>query len=99
MDWRRVFRVLLEPAKDPLRDSFGISVERVRELRIRLSEQLLQAERRVNGELDAHHARQDLLNARQTAAKALQHLQDLMIVLDDAHARAAALAETLYRDE
>jgi regulator of protease activity HflC (stomatin/prohibitin superfamily) len=117
MDWRRVFRVLLEPAKDPLRDSFGISVERVRELRIRLSEQLaelrsrarawndpgfaeqirqlqaehdrlLQAERRVNGELDAHHA-----------AKALQHLQDLMIVLDDAHARAAALAETLYRDE
>jgi len=128
MDWRRVFRVLLEPAKDPLRDSFGISVERVRALRIRLSEQLtelssragarndaafeeqirqlkaehdllLQVERRVNGELDAHHARQDLLKARQTAASAQQHLQELMIALDDAHARAAALAETVYRDE
>jgi hypothetical protein len=128
MDWRRVFRVLLEPAKDPLRDSFGISAKRVRELRIRLSEQLaelrsragawndpgfeeqirqlqvehdrlLQAEHKVNGELDAHHARQDLLNARQTAAKAQQHLQDLMIALDDAHARAAALAEMMYRDE
>ena len=128
MDWRRIFRVLLEPAKDPLRDSFGVSVERVRALRIRLSEQLaelcsraaarndpafeeqirqlkaerdllLQVEHRVNGELDAHHARQDLLKARQTAANAQQHLQELMIALDDAHARARALAEAAYLDE
>ena len=128
MNWRRVFGVLLEPAKDPLRDSFGISVERVRELRIRLGEQLaelgsrsgalndpgfedqirqlqtehdrlLEVERKVNGELDAHHARRDLLDARQTAAHAQQHLQDLMIALDDAHARAAALAEAAYRHE
>ena len=128
MDWRRVFRILLEPAKDPLRDSFGTSVRRVRELRTRLSEQLtelrsrsevcsdpsfeeqirklqaehdrlVQAELKVNGELDAHHARQDLLSARQTAAEAQAHLQELMIALDDAHARAAALAEVVYRNE
>jgi hypothetical protein len=124
MEWRRVFRVLLEPAKDPLRDSFGISVERVRALRIKLSEQLanlrlragglrdpvfeeqicqlqeeherlLQVERKVNGELDAHHTRRDLLDARQTAAQAQERLQDLMAALDDAHARATALAETI----
>jgi hypothetical protein len=53
----------------------------------------------VNGELDAHGARQDLLKARQTAANVQHHLQELMIALDDAHARAAALAETAYRDE
>jgi hypothetical protein len=128
MNWRRVFRALLEPAKDPLRDSFGISVERVRALRIRLGEQLaeldsrsgalhdsgfedqirqlqtehdrlLQVERKVNGELDARHARQDLLDARQTAAHAQQRLQDLMIALDEAHARAAALAEVALRHE
>src|SRR5258708_38234000 len=40
MRWRRFLQVLLEPAKDPLRDSFGISIERVRALRIRLNEQL-----------------------------------------------------------
>ena len=128
MGWQRLFRVLLEPAKDPLRDSFGVSVTRVRELRIRLNEQLaelrsrsgawndprfeeqigqlqaehdrlLQAERKVNGELDAHHARQDLLNARLTAAQAQERLEELMMALDDAHARAAALAETVYRQE
>ena len=125
MEWRRLFRVLLEPAKDPLRDSFGISVERVRALRIRLSEQLaelrtrggalkdpafeqqihelqaehdrlLQVERRVNGDLDAHHARRHLLDARQTAAQAQERLQDLVAALDDAHARATALAETVW---
>jgi hypothetical protein len=62
-------------------------------------DRLLQAERKVNGELDAYHARQDLLNARQTAAAAERHLEDLMIRLDDAHARAAALAEAVYRHE
>ncbi|MBK5291140.1 MAG: hypothetical protein JJE04_05630 [Acidobacteriia bacterium] len=125
MNWGRIFRVLLEPAKDPLRDSFGISVERVRELRIRLNQQLVelrtragslrdstfdeqvrelqaehdrlvQVERRVNGELDTHRARRDLLDARQTAAQAQDRLQDLMIALDDAHARATALAETVW---
>jgi hypothetical protein len=125
MNWGRVFRVLLEPAKDPLRDSFGLSVVRVRELRVRLSEQLgelhmragnlddstfdeqirelqaehdrlVQVERRVNGELDTHCARRDLLDARQTAAQAQGHLQDLMIALDDAHARATALAEAVW---
>lgn len=40
MDWRRVVRVLLEPAKDPLLDSFGVSTGRVKALRLRLSEQL-----------------------------------------------------------
>lgn len=122
MDWRRVFRVLLEPAKDPLRDSFGISIERVRALRVRLNSQLgelrsrsaalrdpvfeeqirqLQAEhdklerveQRVNGELDANHARRNLLDARETAAEAQERLQDLLAALDDAQARAAALAE------
>lgn len=124
MNWGRIFRLLLEPAKDPLRDSFGISVERVRELRIRLNQQLVelrtragslrdaafdeqirelqaehdrlvQVERRVSGELDTHRARRDLLDARQTAAQAQDRLQDLMIALDDAHARATALAETV----
>ena len=125
MQWRRLFRVLLEPARDPLQDSFGISVERVRELRIRLNQQLValrsragslrdsafdeqihelqtahdrlvQTERRVNGELDTHRARRDLLDARQTAAQAQDRLQDLMVALDDAHARATALAETVW---
>ena len=124
MRWRRFLQVLLEPAKDPLRDSFGISIERVRALRIRLNEQLaglrsragsledpefasqigeLQAEhdrlveleRRVSGELDTHRARRDLLDARQTAALAQDRLQDLLVALDDAHARATALAETV----
>ena len=122
---RRLFRVLLEPAKDPLRDSFGISIQRVRALRLRLSGQiaelrsraeawkdpafedqirqlqaehdrLVQVEQRVNGDLDAHAARRDLLDARQTAAQAQERLQDLMIALDDAHARATALAETIW---
>ena len=127
MQWRRMLQVLLEPAKDPLRDSFGISVERVRTLRIRLNEQLaelrsragslkdpvfeeqirelqtehdrlVQVERRVSGELDTHRARRDLLDARQTAAQAQDRLQDLMIALDDAHARATALAESVPYD-
>ena len=125
MQWRRLFRVLLEPAKDPLRDSFGISIERVRELRVRLNQQLVelrsranrledpafevhlqelqaehdrlvQVERRVSGELDTHRARRDLLDARQTAAQAQDRLQDLLVALDDAHARATALAETVW---
>ena len=125
MDWRRVLRVLLEPAKDPLRDSFGISIERVRALRIRLSSQLAelrsraaalkdpvfeaqirdlqaehdkleQVEQRVNGELDATHARRNLLDARETAAEAQERLQDLLAALDDAQARAAALAEAVW---
>ena len=50
----------------------------------------------MNGELDTHRARRDLLDARQTAAQAQDHLQDLMIALDDAHARATALAETIW---
>ena len=124
MHWRRFLRVLLEPAKDPLRDSFGISIKRVMALRIRLNEQLaglrsragsledpafaiqigeLQAEhdrlveleRRVSGELDTHRARRDLLDARQTAAQAQDRLQDLLVALDDAHARATALAATV----
>ncbi len=125
MQWRGLIRALLEPAKDPLRDSFGISIERVRALRIKLNEQLaglrsragrledpafavhiaeLQAEhdrlvdveRRVSGELDTHRARRDLLDARQTAAHAKDRLQDLLAALDDAHARATALAETVW---
>ena len=47
MDWRRVLRILIEPAKDPLRDSFGISIERVRALRIRLSSQLAELRSRA----------------------------------------------------
>jgi hypothetical protein len=125
MEWRRLFRVLLEPAKDPLRDSFGISIERVKALRVRLNEQLVelqsrpgclkdpafemqirdlqgehdrlvQVEQRVSGDLYTHRARRDLLDARQTAAQAQDRLQDLMIALDDAHARATALAETVW---
>ena len=52
-----------------------------------------QLERRVSGELDTHRARRDLLDARQTAAQAQDRLQDLLVALDDAHARATALAE------
>jgi len=125
MNWRGLIRVLLEPAKDPLRDSFGLSIERVHQLRIRLSKQLtdlrsraavlknaafedqirdlqaehdrlLQTERRVNGELDAHDARRNLLDARETMAEAQERLQDLTIGLDDAHARAKALAEKVW---
>ena len=57
--------------------------------------QLVEVERRVTGEMDVHRARRELLGARQTAAQAQDRLQDLMIALDDAHARAAALAETI----
>jgi hypothetical protein len=125
VDWRRVVRILLEPAKDPLRDSFGISIEYVRILRTRLSSQLaelrsraaalkdpvfeeqireLQAqhdkleqfEQKVNGELDANHARRNLLDARETAAEAQERLRDLLAALDDAQARAAALAEAVW---
>lgn len=125
MDWRRVFRMLLEPAKDPSRDSFGISIERVRGLRIRLNSQLAelrsraaalrdpafeaqireleaqhdnleQVEQRVNGELDSNYARRNLLDARETAAEAQKRLQDLLAALDDAQARAAALAEAVW---
>jgi phage shock protein A len=39
--------MLLEPAKDPLRDSFGISIERVRALRIRLNSQLAELRSRA----------------------------------------------------
>jgi len=53
----------------------------------------------VSGDLDAHAARRDLLDARQTAAQAQERLQELMIALDDAHARAAALAETIWDRE
>ena len=59
----------------------------------------MQVEQRVNGDLDAHAARRDLLDARQTAAQAQERLQELMIALDDAHARAAALAETIWDRE
>ena len=57
--------------------------------------QLVEVERRVSGEMDVHRARRELLGARQTAAQAQDRLQDLMIALDDAHSRAAALAETI----
>ena len=125
MQWRRVLRVLLEPAKDPLRDSFGVSIERVRALRVRLHEQigelrarggkledssfedqirqleseharLVEVENRVAGDLDSHRARRDLIEARETAAQAQDRLQDLMEALDEAHARATALAETVW---
>jgi hypothetical protein len=125
VDWRRVFRILLEPAKDPLRDSFGVSIERVRVLRIRLNGQLAelrslaatlrdpafeeqirelqadldkleQVEQRVNVGLDANHARRHLLDARETAAEAQERVQDLLAALDDAQARAAALAEAVW---
>ena len=124
MDWRRVVRILLEPAKDPLRDSFGISIERVRALRMRLNSQLAelrsraaalrdpafeeqirelqaehdkleQVEQRVNTELDANHVRRNLLDARETAVEAQERLQDLLAALDDAQARASALAEAV----
>src|SRR5690242_5808809 len=122
MKLRDLIRVLLKPAEDPLRDNFGLSIVRVRELRLRLDGQLrelrsrtgrledpafqaqigelqkehdrlIRVEQRVTGELDSTQARKDLLNARQTAAQAQEHLQDLVIALDDAHARAAAMAE------
>jgi hypothetical protein len=121
---RRVLRLLLEPARDPLRDSFGVSLERVAALRARLHQQiahlharaaalgdtgldeqvrqleakhekLLRVEQRVTGELDCHRARRDLLTARQTAAQAQERLSDLLGALDDAHAHAAALAESV----
>lgn len=121
---RRVLRLLLEPARDPLRDSFGLSLERVALLRQRLHlqiadlrgrgdaivdgpfqeqigrlesahDKLVEIERRAATELDAHRAQQTLLTARQTAAQAHHHIEDLIAALDDAHARAAALAESV----
>ena len=120
---QRFLRALLEPARDPLRDSFGLSLERVAALRTRLLNQirelrartrslgdpaledqirqleaehqkLIEVENRATSELDSHRARRDLLTARQTAALAQDRLMDLMAALDDAHARAAALAES-----
>jgi len=69
--------------------------EQIRELQSE-HDRLVQVERRVNGELDTHRARRDLLDARQTAAQAQDRLQDLVAALDDAHARATALAETVW---
>jgi phage shock protein A len=59
-------------------------------------DRLVEVERRVNGHLDTHRARRDLLDARQTAAQAQERLQDLVMALDNAHARATALAETVW---
>jgi phage shock protein A len=124
---RRVLRLLLEPARDPLCDSFGLSLERVALLRQRLQRQiadlrgrggairdaafddqirrletahdkLMEIERRAATELDAHRAQQTLLTARQTAAQAHHHIEELITALDDAHARAAALAESVPFD-
>src|SRR5947207_15981995 len=124
---RRFLRIWLEPARDPLRDSFGLSLERVAALRARLKrqigelrvragslrddtfadqirqlevehEKLVQVERRAGTELDGHRALQNLISARQTAAQAQDHIRDLIGALDDAHARAAALAESVPYD-
>jgi len=57
--------------------------------------QLAAVEHRVTGELDAQKARCELLNARQTAAQAQDRLDDLIGALDEAHAHAAALAESV----
>ena len=121
---QRFLRALLEPARDPLRDSFGLSLERVAALRTRLFDQitelrartrslgdpaledqirqleaehqkLIEVENRTAGELDSHRARRDLVSARQTATLAQDRLMDLLAALDDAHARAAALAESV----
>jgi phage shock protein A len=124
---RRLISILLEPARDPLRDSFGLSLERVAALRERLHtqivelraragslrdaafesqirqleaehEKLIAVEKRAGAELDSHRARQDLLSARLTAAQAQDHIRELIGALDDAHARAAALAEAVQFD-
>jgi phage shock protein A len=57
--------------------------------------QLVAVERRVTGELDVHRARRELLSARQTAAQAQDGLNELIGALDEAHAHAAALAESV----
>ena len=75
--------------KDPLFE------EHIRELQGE-HDRLVQIEHKVTGDLDTHRARRDLLDARQTAAQAQDRLQDLMIALDDAHARATALAEAIW---
>lgn len=124
---RRLIRTLLEPARDPLRDSFGISLERVAALRQRLHAQiaelrarsgglcdarfeeqiaeleaehrkLIEVEKRASAELDSHRTRQDLLSARLTAAQAQEQIRELIGALDDAHARAMALAESVQYD-
>ena len=121
---QRLFRRLLEPARDPLSDSLGLSLGRVAALRITLERQivelrthtgrftdpameaqmhqleaehlqLVQVERRVTGELNVHRARRELLSARQTAALAQDRLNELIGALDEAHAHAAALAESV----
>lgn len=80
MDWRRLVRVLLEPAKDPLLDSFGVSAGRVKALRLRLSEQLADLRGRTGclrdpafqahmKNLEAEHAR--LLEVEQRVGREL----------------------------
>lgn len=58
-------------------------------------DKLEEVEQRVNGERNANQARRNVLDARETAAEAQERLQDLLVSLDDAQARAAALAEAV----
>ena len=123
---RRMLRLLLEPARDPLSDSLGLSLGRLTVLRKTLDGQigalrkrsgfttdlaieaqiqaleseyqrLVAVERRVTGELDVHRTQRDLLSARQTAAEARERMNELIGALDDAHAHAAALAESVIQ--
>jgi phage shock protein A len=56
---------------------------------------LLEVERRVTSELDVHRTQRDILSARQTAAQAQERMSELICALDEAHAHAAALAESV----
>ena len=121
---QRIFRRLLEPARDPLSDSLGLSLGRLAGLRSTLERQiaalrrhagrlvdpaieaqifqleaeyrkLVEVERRVTSEMDVHRTQRDILSARQTAAQAQERMSELIGALDEAHAHAAALAESV----
>ena len=56
---------------------------------------LVEVERRVTSEMDVHRTQRDILFARQTAAQAQERMSELIGALDEAHAHAAALAESV----
>ena len=107
---RRVFRALLEPARDPLQDSLAVSLERVAGLRGRLEAQIAGLRPRAH-RLDDHGLREQLRKLEAEQARLLQVEQRLAADCDawrarhelltarqtaaEAHLRLAELLEAL----
>lgn len=110
MLWRRIVRLLLEPAKDPLQDSLAVSLGRVATLRGRLDQQISDLRARTSQLhdpalqeqlqlLQAEHARLQQLQQRLTAdLDAVRARRDLLSARQTAaetHLRLAELLEAL----